>query len=110
VGDASGGIDAITGDGVRLALHHAQALAEAISRNDLSHYARAHRKLARGPLRVGDMLLLLDRHPRLRARVLRALAANPKLFAEMLAAHAGHVRCPSLVSTGAQLGWRLLAT
>ncbi len=110
VGDASGGIDAITGDGVRLALHHAQALAEAISRNDLPRYARAHRKLASGPLRAGAMLLLLDRHPRLRARVLRALAANPKLFAEMLAAHAGHVRCPSLVSTGAQLGWRLLAT
>jgi flavin-dependent dehydrogenase len=110
VGDASGGVDAITGDGIRLALLQAQTLADAISRDDVSLYARAHRKLMRGPMRAGEMLLLLDRHPRLRARVVRALAANPNLFQELLAQHAGHARRPSLVAAGAQLGWRMLAT
>lgn len=110
VGDASGGVDAITGDGIRLSLRQAQALAEALSENDLSLYARAHRKLASGAMRAGTMLLVLDRNPGLRARILRALAANPELFEELLAAHVGCAEHPSLVSTGAQLGWRLLAT
>jgi flavin-dependent dehydrogenase len=110
VGDASGGVDAITGDGIRLALRHAQALADAMQADDLSLYVRARRKLASAPTRAGETLLMLDRHPGLRERVLKALAANPKLFESFLAAHVGHGNRRDLVTTGAELGWRLLAT
>jgi flavin-dependent dehydrogenase len=110
VGDASGGVDAITGDGIRLALRHAQALADAMQANDLSLYARAHRKLASAPTRAGATLLMLDRHPGLRERVLKALATNPKLFESFLAAHVGRGNRRDLVTTGAELGWRVLAT
>ncbi len=110
VGDASGGVDAITGDGIRLALRHAQALAGAMQANNLSLYTRAHRKLASAPTRAGATLLMLDRNPRLRERVLKVLAANPKLFESFLAAHVGHGNRRDLVATGAELGWRLLAT
>jgi flavin-dependent dehydrogenase len=110
VGDASGTVDAITGDGIRLALRHAQAFADAITKNDLALYERAHRKLAAGPTRAGATLLLLDRHPRLRERVISALAANPELFESFLAAHVGHGNHCDLFATGAELSWRLLAT
>jgi flavin-dependent dehydrogenase len=110
VGDASGGVDAITGDGIRLALLHAQVLAGAMEANDLSLYSRAHCKLASAPTRAGAALLLLDRSPRIRERVLAALAANPQLFESLLAAHVGHGTRRDLVATGAELGWRVLAT
>jgi menaquinone-9 beta-reductase len=110
VGDASGGVDAITGDGIRLALLHAGALADAMAANDLSSYQRAHRELAKGPTRAGAMLLLLDRHPALRSRVIRAMQSKPDLFAAMLASHVGKGTRIKLAATSAQLGWRLLAT
>jgi menaquinone-9 beta-reductase len=110
VGDASGGVDAITGDGIRLAVLQARALADAIVANDLAVYERAHRKLAKAPTRAGNLLLLLDRNPRLRARVLLAMQSEPELFAAMLASHVGKGTRIKLAATSAQLGWRLLAT
>ena len=110
VGDASGGVDAITGDGIRLALRHAQAFGDAIAKNDLALYERAHRKFAAAPTRAGSTLVLLDRYPRLRERVIIALAANPKLFESFLSAHVGRGNRRELVATGAELSWRLLAS
>jgi flavin-dependent dehydrogenase len=40
VGDASGGVDAITGDGIRLALLQASALVEAMAADDLEQYEK----------------------------------------------------------------------
>lgn len=118
IGDASGGVDAITGDGIRLGLRQATALAEVIAESreqgsgagasDLRAYEARHRELARHPARMGFALLLLDHEAWLRRRVIRALAARPELFARTLAMHVGEARAADVASLGAMLGWRLL--
>jgi flavin-dependent dehydrogenase len=110
VGDASGGVDAITGEGLRLAFRQAIALAAAMERDDLPSYARAHREQARKPVLMGDLLLLLARNSRLRTRSIRMLASRPHLFARLLSIHAGRAALGDWVSAGAQLGWQLLTT
>jgi flavin-dependent dehydrogenase len=110
LGDASGGVDAITGEGLRLAFRQALSLADAMAANDLTQYQRAHGKLARRPRLMGNLMLWLGRNPRTRARVLRAMHDNPELFARLLATHAGDGSPAHLVSAGAQLGLRLLAS
>ena len=110
VGDASGGVDAITGEGLRLAFRQAIALADAMERDDLPSYARSHREQARKPALMGDLLLTLARNDRLRTRFLRLLAKRPKLFARLLAVHAGRAAFADWLSVGAQLGWRFLTT
>jgi menaquinone-9 beta-reductase len=109
VGDASGGVDAITGEGLRLAFRQAQALAEAMVAGDLGEYGRVHRQLARRPLWMGRMMLQLGRCGALRSRTFRLLQRNPELFACLLAIHAGQGSARDVVRTGAQLGWQFLA-
>jgi flavin-dependent dehydrogenase len=110
IGDASGGVDAITGEGLRLAFRQALTLADAMAANDLAQYQRAHRKLARRPMLMGNLMLWLGRNPRIRARVLRAMHVNPQLFARLLSANVGDGSPAHLVSAGAQLGLRLLTS
>ena len=110
LGDASGGVDAITGEGLRLAFRQALVLADAMAANDLTQYQRAHRKLARRPMLMGHLMLWLGRNPRIRRRVFRAMHNNPELLARLLAGHAGDTSPVHLVSAGAQLGLRLLAS
>jgi menaquinone-9 beta-reductase len=109
VGDASGGVDAITGDGLRLAFQHAQTLAEAMESGDLREYETAHRQLAKRPRQMGRMLLLLGRNARIRRRTMHAFAARPPLFERLLAIHQGHGSMGDFVSAGALLGWQFLA-
>lgn len=108
VGDASGGVDAITGDGLCLGFYQAQALAEALSMGKLSEYQKAHRRLVRRPAWMGRLLLLLDARTSLRQRVLRAFAAEPRVFERMLAIHVGETSATHMALTGAQFGWRFL--
>ena len=89
VGDASGYVDAITGEGLSLAFHQAEALAAALAAGDPSRYAAAHRRIGRLPDRMTRLLLAVERHPRLRHRTIRALAADPTLFDRLLALHVG---------------------
>ena len=110
VGDASGGVDAITGEGLRLALRQSIVLAEAMERGNLSSYEQAHRQQARKPSLMGDLLLTLARNDRLRTRSIRTLAKHPKLFTRLLAAHTGQAALRDWLSTGAQLGWQFLTT
>jgi len=110
VGDASGGVDAITGEGLRLAFRQAIELAEAMRFNDMPAYAHAHRNLARKPVLMGNLLLNLGRNERLRARAFRMMASRPPLFAGMLAVHTGNAAWSELLSAGKQLGWRFLTT
>jgi flavin-dependent dehydrogenase len=110
LGDASGGVDAITGEGLRLAFRQAIALAEAMERDDLTSYARAHREQARKPAIMGNLLLTLARNERIRERSFRILANRPKLFAQLLAVHAGEAALGDWLSAGAQIGWRFLTT
>jgi flavin-dependent dehydrogenase len=110
VGDASGGVDAITGEGLRLAFRQAITLADAMERGDLPSYARAHHQQARKPALMGDLLLTLARNDRLRTRSIRILAKRPQLFTRLLAAHTGQAALGDWLSAGAQLGWQFLTT
>jgi flavin-dependent dehydrogenase len=86
VGDASGSVDAITGEGLSLSFHQAVALSEALCQGGLALYQAEHSRLARRPAFVAAMLLSLERFPRLRRSVLRMLALEPPVFAKLLAA------------------------
>ena len=108
VGDASGGVDAITGEGLRLAFLQAFALVDAIAVGDLMRYQRAHRKIVRRSMLMGELMLWLGRHPEIRARVIRAMEAKPELFERLLATHVGKSSPAEVLATGAQLGLRLI--
>jgi len=109
VGDASGGVDAITGEGIRLGLRQASVLADSLVAGNLRQYEREHRALAKRPSRMAHLMLWLDRNPRLRTRVIRALQRKPELFARTLALHVGYGSARDILLTGVRLGWRLLA-
>jgi flavin-dependent dehydrogenase len=87
IGDASGSVDAITGEGLCLSFRQAEALAAAVASGSLEAYAAAHRRLSRRPRLIGDLLLLLDRRPGLCRAAIRLFGAHPPLFARVLAAH-----------------------
>jgi 2-polyprenyl-6-methoxyphenol hydroxylase-like FAD-dependent oxidoreductase len=89
VGDASGSVDAITGEGLCLLFQQAAALAMALERGDLSLYGREHRRVGRRPALMARLMLLLDGSARLRRGVIGAMAWHPPLFAGMLAYHTG---------------------
>ena len=103
VGDASGGVDAITGDGLCLAFQQAEWLGKALAVGDLSLYAAAHRRLARRPRCMSSLMLLLDGHAWLRSRAMQVLATEPEHFARLVALHVGQLVPPSQ-------GWRALLT
>jgi flavin-dependent dehydrogenase len=110
VGDASGSVDAITGEGLCLLFQQAVALADAIEAGDLSRYQAAHRRLGRRPDFMADLMLLLDRHGSLRSRVLRAFAARPRLLSRILALHVGELSYFDCASNGLALGWQMLTS
>ena len=109
IGDASGSVDAITGEGLCLNFHQARALAEALVDGDLEKHERAHRRLGIRPTFMGRALLMLDGRSAPRRRVMRALAADPKVFAGLLAIHVGAGNNKELARASLRLGWRLLA-
>jgi flavin-dependent dehydrogenase len=108
LGDASGSVDAITGEGLGLSFRQALALADALETGRLEKYQSAHRRLARRPHVMARLLLLLDRCTPLRRRVLRGLARDPDLFARMLTAHVEETSPAFLAETSARFGWRLI--
>jgi flavin-dependent dehydrogenase len=85
IGDASGSVDAITGEGLGLAFQQALALANAMASGDLRSYESAHRRLLRRPACVATLLLWLDRRPSVRRALFHLLAAQPPIFARLLA-------------------------
>ena len=109
VGDASGGVDAITGEGLRLAFRQAAALAEAIETSDLAEYQRAHAELLQRPSRMGRLLVEFGRREGLRARVIRAMRRRPELFGKMLAIHEGRASSIEILRTSARLGLQFIA-
>jgi len=108
IGDASGSVDAITGEGLGLAFQQALALADALAAGDLRRYQAAHRRIMARPRLMGRALLLMDRNPWLRRRALRAFARNPGLLQRMLSLHVGAATVSAGVSGAAHLGWELL--
>lgn len=110
IGDASGCVDAITGEGLGLAFRQAMALADAIAANDLALYEVRHRKLMQRPFFMGHSLLLLDRHEVLRRRVIKAFETHSEVFHRCIAAHVGALTKLRVALTGANLGWHLLGS
>jgi flavin-dependent dehydrogenase len=109
LGDASGSVDAITGEGLRLAFQQAFVLADALEAGTLEKYQQAHRALQKRPLLVASLMVWLGQHSLLRDRVIQSFAAKPALFSKFLAYHVGDASPAELLSTGAALGWQLLA-
>jgi len=108
IGDASGTVDAITGEGMGLAFSQAIALAECLEANDLNRYQTRHDELALRPLLMARFMLLLDRRPRLQNRVLQVFQRRPEIFRRLLALHVGALPPKDLVWDGLTLGWELL--
>lgn len=109
VGDASGSVESLTGEGLRLAFRQVIALADAISNGDLSQYAAAHRRIARLPIVTSRLLLAMDRHKLLRKRVMRALEVRPRVLSQFLETHLGG-GSPATFHIGnlLGLGWQVL--
>ncbi len=74
-----------------LCFHQALALADALASGELENYQAEHRRLAQRPHMMASLMLLLDRFPALRRRVLTSMAAKPEIFANMLAMHVGAI-------------------
>lgn len=106
-GDASGTVDAITGEGLCLAFQQSLALAAALEAGDLSRYETEHARLARRPVLMAGFMLTMDRSSWLRRRALGALSARPELFANLVAAHVGRLNLAQFVATAATLGWEI---
>ncbi len=109
VGDASGSVNAITGEGLCLLFQHAESVADAMRAGDLKTYEAAHRKIGRRPALMADLMLAMSERRGLRRRVVRAMASKPKLFAGMLAMHVGKSSAFEALANGLALGWRMMA-
>ena len=109
IGEASGSVDAITGEGMTLGFRQAVALGEALAEENLRRYAAAHRQIGRLPNLLGSAMLFMDRSDLFRNRALRALSRNPATFERLLALHLGEVSPLRFGMSGlATVGWQLL--
>ena len=108
IGDASGTVDAITGEGMGLAFCQAVALAEALQNDDPASYQREHRRLSRRPLWMARLMLTLDRRPRLQERTLEVFQKHPEVFRRLVELHVGILPPSHIVKDGLTLGWGLL--
>jgi flavin-dependent dehydrogenase len=109
VGDASGGVDSITGEGLCLTFQQAEVVAQCFAEGSLRRYEREHRALWRRPAMMAGLMLTLDWNAGLRQRVMRRLGTDPKVFGRMLAMHVGELSPMRFAANGAWLGWRMLA-
>jgi flavin-dependent dehydrogenase len=128
VGDASGGVDAITGEGLCLAFRQATLLGDCLAEGSLAEgslaerslaerspaerslarYQQRHRALLRRPALIARMMLLMADHRYLRQRTMQVFQSNPRSFAGMLALHVGEGSPRDHISNGLALGWQLL--
>jgi flavin-dependent dehydrogenase len=108
VGDASGSVDAITGQGQCQAFQQSAALAGALARGDLASYPAQHRRIARRPVLMADLMLTMDRWSLIRRRALSAMASHPESLAGLLAGHVGSLTAAKLAGTGLSLGWQMM--
>jgi flavin-dependent dehydrogenase len=110
LGEASGSVDAITGEGLSTAFRQANAFVKAIKNNDLCLYESAHRKIMRRPRAMARLLLVMDRNPSIRRRVLHAFSSEPSVFSRLLAIHTGTLSPAQLGLHGAlAFGWGLMS-
>ncbi len=90
LGDAAGYVDAITGEGLTLALRSAVALVEILRREaPLGRYEATYRRLRRSHVLLTRLLLWCAARPWPRRRLIEALAAHPALFGRLLELNQG---------------------
>lgn len=110
LGDASGSVDAITGEGLAAAFQQALALADAVAQDDPAAYQAEHRRIAWRPRAMAHAMLLMDRYPSLQQRALGVFASDPDEFSRLLAVHVGQASLPKFVLRhGTAFAWRMLA-
>jgi flavin-dependent dehydrogenase len=80
VGDASGYIDALTGEGIALGLAQARAAVDAVTAGRPHRYELAWRRLGWRHDLLTQALLTATRRPALRDRLVPAAAALPRVF------------------------------
>lgn len=94
-----------------MGFRQALLLSDSIAGGGLERYQAHHGDILRLPQQMARVMLLMDRHPRLRARILAAFAARPDLFAMMLRVHLNEERLPKVVLRhGAEFGRLLLSS
>jgi len=108
IGDASGTVDAITGEGLGLSFRQAVVLARCLGSGNLARYQAAHRSLALRPLVMARLMLTLNGRPRFQQRILRVFRERPDVFRRLLALHVGFLSPFRLALDGITLGWDLL--
>jgi 2-polyprenyl-6-methoxyphenol hydroxylase-like FAD-dependent oxidoreductase len=105
IGDAAGYVDALTGEGVGLALLHAEAIEQAvvpyllgsagrgpIPARALAPFAAAVGQRSRPHRQLTELLLRVSAHPALVEIAIAALRASPGLFAHCLRVNMGERR------------------
>lgn len=100
VGDASCTVDAITGDGLTLAIEQAVSMAEALAKEDAEQYAKEHRRIVRLPMMMSRMMFMLAERRWVRRRAITRLSNHPGIFARMLAMHVGEFGAAKLTLRG----------
>jgi len=104
VGDAAGYIDAITGEGISLALECAEALTQVaanalkfqqrhkagiITSSDLAPYAKDYKAITRNYRFLTKAALWLNRHPAMQEAWIRFLSKHPAIFQRVLSLNMG---------------------
>lgn len=89
VGDASGYLDALTGEGISLAAGQALALADCLAAGRARDYPGRHRRLSRAYKVSTSILLQLVRYPTLAQRLVGFLSKRPGLFSHLLEVASG---------------------
>jgi 2-polyprenyl-6-methoxyphenol hydroxylase-like FAD-dependent oxidoreductase len=108
IGDASGTVDAISGEGMGLSFRQAVVLAECFESGDLTRYQAEHRQLSLRPRWMARMMLNMDRRPWLQERTLHAFRKHPHVFPRLVGLHVGAVPPLDALRDGLTLGWGLL--
>src|SRR2546425_3050911 len=91
LGDASGFVDPITGEGLASGLEQAKAFSQALAHpHPEAEYRRLHRGITRNRWRVTAPLLLLASHPRPGARALPGLNRRASVVPALLGINLGY--------------------
>ncbi|HEX4750833.1 MAG TPA: NAD(P)/FAD-dependent oxidoreductase [Bryobacteraceae bacterium] len=109
IGDASGTVDPITGEGLCLAFRQATSLASALEAEDLSQYEKAHHQICRQARFMARFMLLMDRSTVIQTRTMAAFEKDPGLFSNLLAMHVGQLSPVHFAATAAVLGWDMVS-
>ena len=100
IGDAAGYLDAITGEGLSLAMAQARCLEQTVipvlqrtpgqlTARELTPYAEAYRVIVRPYYQMTQFVLWLSRHATLAERVVQVLQRRPAIFQHLLSANMG---------------------